>query len=122
MAPPSPSEKATATAWKTSSKFPVLLSVPPRVKLRSPFSKNSYSPVRNFWYRLCIVKPGRFYKVLLGAMQSPIKIVVCDDNWAESPLFEFTLHNIGIGYELDWVESGLELLIYLTTAEVLPDI
>ncbi len=55
-------------------------------------------------------------------MQSPIKIVVCDDNWAESPLFEFTLHNIGIGYELDWVESGLELLIYLTTAEVLPDI
>jgi CheY-like chemotaxis protein len=55
-------------------------------------------------------------------MQVPIKIVVCDDNWAESPLFEFTLRNIGVNYELDWVEGGLELLIYLTTAEVLPDI
>src|SRR5262249_35847801 len=55
-------------------------------------------------------------------MQAPIKIVVCDDNWAESPLFEFTLRNIGINYELDWVDSGLELLIYLTTAERLPDI
>jgi CheY-like chemotaxis protein len=55
-------------------------------------------------------------------MQSPIKIVVCDDNWAESPLFEFTLRNIGIEYELDWVDDGIELLIYLTTAEILPDI
>lgn len=55
-------------------------------------------------------------------MQSPIKIVVCDDNWAESPLFEYTLRKIGIEYELDWVEGGLELLIYLTTAEILPDI
>lgn len=55
-------------------------------------------------------------------MQTPIKIVVCDDNWAESPLFEFTLRNIGIDYELDWVDDALELLIYLTTAEILPDI
>jgi CheY-like chemotaxis protein len=55
-------------------------------------------------------------------MQHPVKIVVCDDNWAESPLFEFTLRNIGIDYELEWVDSGLELLICLTTAEVLPDI
>jgi len=55
-------------------------------------------------------------------MQAPIKIVVCDDNWAESPLFEFTLRNIGIDYELDWVDDALELLIYLTTAEILPDI
>lgn len=55
-------------------------------------------------------------------MQSPIKIVVCDDNWAESPLFEYTLRKIGMEYELDWVEGGLELLIYLTTAEILPDI
>ena len=55
-------------------------------------------------------------------MQSPIKIVVCDDNWAESPLFEFTLHKIGIDYELDWVDDGLELLIHLTTAKRLPDI
>jgi CheY-like chemotaxis protein len=55
-------------------------------------------------------------------MQAPIKIVVCDDNWAESPLFEFTLRNIGIDFELDWVDDGLELLIYLTTAERLPDI
>src|ERR1700743_1564908 len=55
-------------------------------------------------------------------MQAPIKIVVCDDNWAESPLFEFTLRNIGIDYELEWVDDGLELLIYLTTAETLPDI
>lgn len=55
-------------------------------------------------------------------MQAPIKIVVCDDNWAESPLFEYTLRNIGVNYELDWVDSGLELLIYLTTAEILPDI
>jgi CheY-like chemotaxis protein len=55
-------------------------------------------------------------------MQSPVKIVVCDDNWVESPLFEFTLRNIGIEYELDWVDDGLQLLIYLTTVEVLPDI
>jgi CheY-like chemotaxis protein len=55
-------------------------------------------------------------------MQAPIKIVVCDDNWAESPLFEFTLRNIGIDFELDWVDDGLELLIYLTTANRLPDI
>jgi len=55
-------------------------------------------------------------------MQVPIKIVVCDDNWAESPLFEFTLKNIGIDYELDWVDGGLDLLIYLSTAQVLPDI
>jgi CheY-like chemotaxis protein len=55
-------------------------------------------------------------------MQSPIKIVVCDDNWVESPLFEFTLRNIGIEYELDWVDDGLQLLIYLTTAENLPNI
>lgn len=54
-------------------------------------------------------------------MQHPTKIVVCDDNWAESPLFEFTLRNIGVDYELDWVDSGLDLLIYLTTADVLPD-
>ena len=54
-------------------------------------------------------------------MQHPTKIVVCDDNWAESPLFEFTLRNIGVDYELDWVDTGLDLLIYLTTAEVLPD-
>ena len=44
-------------------------------------------------------------------MQAPIKkIVVCDDNWAELPLFEYTLRNIGVNYELDWVESGLEPL------------
>jgi CheY-like chemotaxis protein len=55
-------------------------------------------------------------------MQHPIKIVVCDDNWADSPLFEFTLQKIGIDYELDWVEDAIELLIYLTTKEVLPDI
>lgn len=55
-------------------------------------------------------------------MQAPIKIVVCDDNWAESPLFEFTLRNIGIDYELDWVDDSIDLLVYLTTAERLPDI
>jgi CheY-like chemotaxis protein len=55
-------------------------------------------------------------------MQAPIKIVVCDDNWAESPLFEYTLRNIGIDFELDWVDDSLELLIYLTTAGILPDI
>lgn len=55
-------------------------------------------------------------------MRTPVKIVVCDDNWAESPLFEFTLRKIGIDYQLDWVEDGIELLVYLTTADVLPDI
>jgi CheY-like chemotaxis protein len=55
-------------------------------------------------------------------MPHPVKIVVCDDNWAESPLFEHTLRNIGVNYELDWVEGGIELLVHLTTTEVLPDI
>lgn len=55
-------------------------------------------------------------------MEHPIKIVVCDDNWVESPLFEFTLRNIGVNYQLAWVDDAVELLVYLTTVEILPDI
>jgi|SRR6185312_823247 len=54
-------------------------------------------------------------------MQHPIKIVVCDDNGAESVLFEISLQNIGIRHELEWVPDARELLTFLATADTLPD-
>jgi CheY-like chemotaxis protein len=55
-------------------------------------------------------------------MQNPIKIVVCDDNGAESLLFECNLRNIGISHELEWVPGADELLFFLAAADTLPDI
>src|SRR5579872_1194402 len=55
-------------------------------------------------------------------MQDPIKIVVCDDNGAESLPFGFTLRNIGIRHELEWVADSDELLYYLAGVDRLPDI
>lgn len=55
-------------------------------------------------------------------MQNPIKIVVCDDNGADSLLFECSLRNIGISHELEWVADADELMFFLYTADTLPDI
>lgn len=55
-------------------------------------------------------------------MQDPIKIVVCDDNGADSLLFEFSLRNIGIRHELEWVADSDRLLYYLAALDTLPDI
>ena len=51
-----------------------------------------------------------------------LKIVICDDDPDEILFLQFALQRLRSDYELVGLSSGLEMLDYLITATVLPDI
>ena len=52
----------------------------------------------------------------------PIRIVICDDDPDELLFFQLALANMGLQYDVAWVESGADLIRYLTTVTTKPDL